>query len=75
MAVLMITFNSWINLLEGKKPKKSKPVVEPKKDDNTIEIKIDQTKIATGHQPHMSGAGIHGSKPKPRKKDWKNEMD
>ena len=56
----MITFNNWMNLLEGKKPKKSKPVVEPKKDDNTIEIKIDQTKIATGHQPHMSGAGIHG---------------
>lgn len=77
----MISFNDWLLLAEGKKGKKAKKgktpqaITPPKQDDNVLKIKVDPTKIARGHQPHMSGAGIHGEKDAPRKKNWKDQLD
>jgi len=72
----MITFNNWMQLQEGKSNKKPKPVAQQEKTQkNIITIKIDQTNIPTGHKPHMSGAGMHGERPKPRKKNWKDQME
>lgn len=27
-------------------------------------IKVDDTKISMGHQPHITGTGVHNNKPK-----------
>ena len=42
--------------------KKSQPVVMPKQESNTMVIKID--KVAIGHQSHVTGTGVHDSRPK-----------
>jgi hypothetical protein len=70
----MKTFREWFVIHEAK-GKKPKPNQMPKDEDMKITGKIDLTKISTGHKPHMSGAGKHGERPKPRKKDWKDQED
>tara|TARA_R100000656_G_scaffold42720_2_gene35287 strand:+ start:1655 stop:1846 length:192 start_codon:yes stop_codon:yes gene_type:complete len=42
--------------------KKSQPVVMPKKESNTMVIKIDR--VAIGHQSHITGTGAHDPRPK-----------
>lgn len=71
----MKSFNNWVKIIESKNGKKIKKITMPKVDGNVITGKIDQTKISTGHKPHQSGAGMHGSRPKPRKKDFKDELE
>lgn len=70
----MKSFTEWYKLAESK-GRKSKPIEMPKDDEMKITGKIDVLKISTGHKPHMSGAGIHGEKKKPRKKNWKDQLD
>ena len=43
----------------AKKRKKAQPVVMRQKESNTIKIKIDPLKVATGHRPHTTGSGAH----------------
>lgn len=42
--------------------KRMKNVTPKRPDDNRIVISVDVTKVATGHKPHMGGAGKHGDK-------------
>ena len=70
----MKTFREWFVIHEAK-GKKSKPNLMPKDNSTKITGKIDLTKISTGHKPHMSGAGKHGERSKPRKKDWNDQKD
>lgn len=70
----MKTFKQYIKIMEAK-GKKPKPNQMPKEDDTKVTGKIDITRISTGHKPHMSGAGKHGERPQPRKKDWKDQVD
>ena len=51
-------FTQWLMIKEAKKPM---PVNLKTGDDNLITGKVG--KIGTGHQPHMSGAGQHDSRP------------
>lgn len=44
--------------------KKSQPVQMPKSDDGPMIIKVDDTKIGWGHQPHVSGTGVHDQRPR-----------
>jgi len=37
-------------------------VTMPKKDRNSFTITIDHSKVARGHQAHLSGAGKHGDR-------------
>jgi len=68
-------FTQWILIRESKKPIPTSPV---KNDDMLITGKVG--KIATGHKAHMSGAGVHDSRPKKQKtrqgqeKFWKAEQ-
>jgi hypothetical protein len=77
----MITFVDWMLLAEGRKSNKNKKgktpkiLTPPKNKDGEIVGKIDITKLPTGHKPHMSGAGIHGEKDAPRKKNWKDQLN
>jgi hypothetical protein len=68
----MKTFTQWAKIFEGRK---SNPNTMPKEEDNKVSGKIDMAKLSTGHKPHMSGAGVHGEKNKPRKKNWKDQLD
>lgn len=70
----MKTFKQWVGLFESK-GKKAKPINMPKEEDTKITGKINITKISTGHKPHMSGAGKHGDRPKPRKKNWQDASE
>jgi hypothetical protein len=42
--------------------KKSQPVVMRKQESNTMVIKIG--KVAIGHQSHITGTGIHDTRPR-----------
>jgi hypothetical protein len=42
--------------------KKSQPVIMPKQESNRIVIKVG--KIAIGHQSHITGTGVHDSRPR-----------
>jgi hypothetical protein len=42
--------------------KKSQPVVMPKRESNKLIIKVG--KVAIGHQSHITGAGVHNSRPR-----------
>ena len=46
----------------AKRRKKPQPVVMPKQESNVMTITVDVTKLATGHQPHISGTGVHADK-------------
>lgn len=37
-------------------------VTMPKKDRNSFTIKIDPSKVARGHQAHITGSGKHGDR-------------
>lgn len=47
-----------------RKGKQARPVVMPKTEAERLKIviHIDPTKVAIGHQPHLSGTGVHGDR-------------
>jgi hypothetical protein len=67
----MKTFQEWL-LAEGKKG--MKVITMPKADDALVG-NIDLTKIPKGHPKFGGGAGKHGMRDKPRKKDWSKDKD
>jgi len=42
--------------------KQSQPVIMPKRESNTLVIKVG--KVAMGHQSHITGTGVHDNRPK-----------
>ncbi len=51
-------------MAKKKRKHRSQPVVMPKTDADMMKftIHIDPTKVAIGHQPHISGTGVHGDR-------------
>ncbi len=47
----------------AKKKSKMKPVQMPKPESNVLIIEVPLNKVALGHLPHLSGAGIHDNRP------------
>jgi hypothetical protein len=50
-----------------------------KRKKETIKIKIKAGKVAMGHQPHMTGSGVHDNRPKrqrtrtAQRRAWQND--
>ena len=42
--------------------RKAQPVVMPKRESNTIVVKVG--KVSIGHQAHISGSGVHDLRPR-----------
>lgn len=58
--------------------KKAQPVVMPKRESNTLIIRVG--KFAIGHQSHITGSGVHNNRPKrqrtrqARRSAWQEEV-
>jgi len=65
----------------AKRRRKPQPVVMPKAESNRFTITIDPLKVAMGHQPHITGTGVHDNRPKRRRTRsaqtlaWKGEWN
>lgn len=61
----IISFQEWVLIKEGKKARKNQAELEKNKfvnsKDSSVTLKPSYTGYARGHQPHMSGTGVHQS--------------